>query len=266
MSSLSKTTGWPERTWGNINTPDIARGLVHGKRPLSVYGERDFFADDSVYIVRENGLSSDIRHTATPGPIQLNTVVNDDQGKRIRVNYLDGDLKEKSDIIVIDSVNLTSAFDDVVWVNEAYSLDGPLDNDTFGFSLESSSIQFYITGTISDPLAGIDFRSSVRRVPAGKRIMINSFYVASSSGTSDARSTVRLVTSFMNNDSFSEGLSDNDVVNVHPVGSVALQDSSETISGVGPFAVPEGEYVAFQAFSDKVTRIAAGYFGWIEDA
>jgi hypothetical protein len=70
---------------------------------------------------------------------------------------------------------------------------------------------------------------------------------------------LKLETSFINGDSFAN------LGFLHPIAAIALQDSSSTLGGFGPFPIPAGEWVGFTASCDKAADVVAGLFGWIED-
>jgi hypothetical protein len=171
----------------------------------------------------------------------------------IVIRYLDGNLISRNERLQLDGTTpvLTQATD-IRAVNNVYYVDGA---GVIGNVVATNGGVTYFRLNIGD----IQFNTSMQRVPAGKRLMINGLYGGSVSGSSDSRTTLKLETSFINGDSFANtGL-------LHPVAAIALQDSSSTLGGFGPFPIPAGEWVGFTASCDKSADVVAGLFGWIED-
>jgi hypothetical protein len=251
MPNFPKTSGWPERIWRNAYASDVARGIVPGSEPYSVFGERILANDSKNVVITENGMPTTL---IVPQSIQLSVVSSSasDTGM-VAIRYLDGGLVSRTEKVQLNGTTpvLTQATD-IRAINNAYYIDG-------------AAVIGNVSGTNGDvtyfriKIGDIQFNTSMQRVPAGKRLMINGLYGGSVSGSSASRITLRLTTSFINGDSFANtGL-------LHPVAAIALQDSSSTLGGFGPFPIPAGEWVGFTASCDKEADVVAGLFGWIED-
>jgi hypothetical protein len=188
-----------------------------------------------------------------PDSIQLTAVSTSalDVGELV-IKYLDGDLLARNEVLALDGLNpVTTAATDIRAINNIYSKYGPV-KGTITFT--SGGVTYAIMS-----IGDIQFHTSLVRVPADKRLMIDTMYAGAASGSSDSRVVVSLVTSFINGDSFAEDGW------FHPLAAIAIQDSSQTMSGFGPFPVPPGEWVGFRAKWDKAVDITAGFFGWLED-
>jgi hypothetical protein len=253
MSNYSfKVSGWPERVWRNNNEADIARGNVPGSYPYSAFGERVTSGSADGHVLWETGMPNKL---TVPNSIQLSVVSTSaaDTGK-IRIRYLDGNLFEGVETLQLDGTTpVMTAATDIRAINNVYYLDG-------------ASVTGNVTGTNGGVTyfrinAGeIQFNTTMQRVPAGKRLMINALYGGATSGSSASRVQIKLETSFINGDSFAnQGF-------LHPLAAIGVQDSSATLGGFGPFPIPAGEWVGFTVWSDKAADITGGYFGWMEDA
>jgi len=252
MSSYSpKTSGWPERLWRNNNLIDIARGNVPGSRPYTAFGNRTTDGAEDNIIVTETGMPASF---IVPNRIQLSVVSTSasDIG-RVKIRYLDGDLVERVESVQLNGTTpVLTAADDIRAINNAYYIDG-------------AGVVGTVTGTSGGvtymviPAGSIQFNTTMQRVPAGKRLMINALYAGAISGSAAARCMVKLETTFINGDSFADqGI-------LHPVAAIGAQDNSTALGGVGPFPVHAGEWIGLTSSCDKAADITAGYFGWLED-
>ena len=250
MTYSFQKSGWPERLWRTNNAADIARGNVPGSVPFAAFGEK---------VVTGSGTSilwsTDMPTALTvPNSIQLTVVSTSasDTGN-IGIRYLDGSLIEQTETVTLDGTTpVTTSATDIRAINNVYSKNGPVVGNV---TLTNGGV------TYARINAGrLEHTTSLQRVPAGKRLMIDSLYAGSASGSSDSRVIARLVTSFINGDSFaSQGY-------LHTVGAISIQDSSTTLAGFGPFPIPAGEWVGLQVAWDKAADITGGYFGYMENA
>lgn len=251
-SHAFKTSGWPERLWRNNNIADIARGNVPGSRPYTAFGNRTTAGAEDSIIITENGMPTSF---VVPDSIQVSLVSTSasDTGS-IKMRYLDGDLVERVETVQLDGTTpvLTSATD-IRAINNAYYIDG-------------AGLVGTVTGTNGGvtymviPSGSVQFNTTMQRVPAGKRLMINALYGGAISGSAAARCMIKLETTFINGDSFADdGI-------LHPVAAVGVQDNSATLGGIGPFPVYPGEWIGLTSSCDEAADITAGYFGWLEDA
>jgi hypothetical protein len=250
MTYSFKTAGWPERLWRTNNNADIARGNVPGSTPFAAFGEK-VVTGSGTSILWSTGMPTTL---TVPDSIQLTVVSTSasDTGS-IGIRYLDGDLLERTETLTLSGTTpVTTVATDVRAINNVYSKSGPVVGNV---TLTNGGV------TYARIVAGrLEHTSSLQRVPANKRLMIGSLYAGSSSGSSESKVLVRLVTSFINGDSFA------DQGYLHTTGAVSLQDSSTTLAGFGPFPIPPGEWVGLQASWDKAADITGGFFGYLENA
>jgi len=252
MPEFPKTSGWNERLWRNSNAADIARGIVPGAYPYSAFGNRLTAGAEDDIIITENGMPAAF---IVPDSIQLSVVSSSasDTGV-VKMRYLDGDLIQRVEAIQLNGTTpvLTDATD-IRAINNAYYLDGSSAVGNIA-ATNGGTTYFYI------PAGSVQFNTTMQRVPAGKRLMINALYAGAISGSAAARCMVKLETTFINGDSFAdEGV-------LHPVAAVGVQDNSVSLGGFGPFPISPGEWVGLTSSCDKAADITGGYFGWIEDA
>lgn len=250
MAYSFKTSGYPERLWRSNNAADIARGNVPGSQPYSTFGQID--ASGAVEtLVWETGMPTTL---AVPDSIQLSVVSSSasDTGAVV-IKYLDGDLIAREERLTLTGTTpLLTQATDIRAINNIYSLNGPV----------VGNVDFTNAGTRYAYLRAGDtqYNTSLQRVPSNKRLMIDSIYGGAASGSAAARVIIKLETSFINGDSFAE------LGYLHPLGAIALQDSSTAMAGFGPFPIPGGEWVGFTVLSDKDATVTAGLFGYLEDA
>lgn len=229
---------------------EIARGHIPGAITYYTFGEMNVTSGVETF-VWEDGMPSTF---TVPDNIQLTAVSTSAlDTQRVRIRYLDGNLNPQVETITLNgnSPVLTTATD-IRAIDTIYTIDGPF-NGSVNFT--SGGVRYaYISG------AGmVQYNTTVRRVPAGKRLMISSLYAGAISGTAAAKVTLKLETTFINGDSFAEdGI-------FTPLGAFAVQDNTQSFSSFGVLAIPEGEWIAFTALSDKDAKVSAGFFGWLED-
>ena len=251
MPYSPKQSGWPERLWRSNNAMDVARGNVPGSRPYTAFGNRTTAGAEDSIVITENGMPELF---TPPNGIQLSIASTSasDTG-RVKIRYLDGDLIESYETVQLSGVSpVLTAATDIRAINNAYYLDGA--GAVGSVTGASGGVTYMVI-----PAGSIQFNTTVQRVPAGKRLMINALYAGSLSGSAAARSMIKLETTFINGDSLAdEGI-------LHPVAAIGVQDNSTTLGGFGPFPIPAGEWIALTSSCDKAADITGGYFGWLED-
>lgn len=250
MAYSFKPSSWSERVWRSNNSADMARGNVPGSFPYSTHGES--LVDGGIErLIRESEMPPTL---TVPDGIQLAVVSSSalDTGE-IVIKYLDGDLLASSERLTLNGTTpVTTTATDIRAINNVYSASGPVNG---AIDLTQGGVRHgYI------PAGSVQYNTSIQRVPANKRLMVKAMYAGSASGSSAAKVIIKVESSFINGDSFA-----NDGW-LHPLGSVAAQDNSISLSGFGPFPIPGGEWIGFTAISDKAATVTAGLFGWLEDA
>lgn len=247
MTNPSGTQSWHERFWRNNNLADIARGLVPHSKPFAMYGERQTAGAVADVILWETGMPQTL---TVPQGIQLSFVSSGTDVRRLKLIYLDGDLNERIEIVTLNGTTpvLTIATD-IRFINLAYFLDGPAARTVTG---TQGGILYVLLST-----GQVQFNGALYRVPAGRRLILTAAYAGATSATADARTLVKVETSFFNGDRFAdEGI-------LNPVAGFGLQDVTATLA-IGAYPVPAGEIVALTFKTDKAAEVVGGFFGWIE--
>ena len=241
------TQSWHERLWRANNVADIARSKVPGAKPFAAFGERITSGASTDHILWETGMPNTL---TVPDEVQMSLVSSGTDTRRLRLSYLDGGLAERQETVTLNGTTpiLTTATD-VRFVNALYSTDGPADR-TVTMSNGGTTYARLNSGDVQ-------FSQAMYRVPAGRRLMVNTLYAGSASGSAAAKTIVKTEVSFFNGEFF-------DAPEIlYPVGGVALQDSAVSLP-FGPIAVPAGEIVALTFKADKSADIVGGFFGWTE--
>jgi hypothetical protein len=246
---ITGTQSWHERLWRTNNTADIARGQVPGSRPFAAFGERVATGAVTGSIIWETGMPNPL---TVPGGISLNFVSSGTDVRRLKLVYLDVDLLERIETITLNGTTpVPTVATDIRFVNSLYSLDGRAARSV---TATNGGVTYAVLGTDN-----VQFNQAMYRVPANRRLMLTSLYAGSASGSSASRVLVKAEVSFFNGDSFGNlGI-------LHPVGGIAFQDGSTTLS-FGPFPIPAGEIVALTFKCDKAADVLGGFFGWTENA
>lgn len=102
--------------------------------------------------------------------------------------------------------------------------------------------------------------SSMRMVPAGKRLFISNVYAGSSSGTATAATVIEMVSSYFDGRDYSA-----DSV-FFPLGAFSFQDGSGGLSLDSPIILEAGAAFGLRFETDKAAVITGFWTGWIEDA
>lgn len=101
---------------------------------------------------------------------------------------------------------------------------------------------------------------SVRMVPAGKRLIVTSFFAGSSSGAGAASAIIQLASPQINTRDFTTS---NILV---PFTATVYQDSSGGITPVCPTAFTAGQSVGIIFSVDKAATLVGQWLGWLENA
>jgi hypothetical protein len=244
-----KTAGWPERTWRNLYSADVARGIVPGAEVYINFAEIVLDGAHAEVPLWESLMP----HVFTkPNGIRLSVVSTSalDTGQ-IRLVYLDANLDKRVETIVLTGLTpVLTVATDVHAILSVYSAGVPV----------VGSVRLTNGGTLFAviPAGSLQFNTGIQRVPAGYRLMIHSMYAGSTSETSSAKVIVGLYSSVTNGESFQSSGP------VFPVAKVGMQDNSVTMTGFPPLAISSGEWIGFFVTCDKAADITAGIFGWIE--
>lgn len=255
---------WPERIFRMMlgQQVEIVRGRVEGAYPVVVDGHLIAVGAVTDVLVLDGSTIKDPSIAPSTG-VQMSIVSTSAQDgvggtgvQSIRFRYLDVNLIEQEEAITLNGTTpVLTAATDIRWVGEIHML-------TYGAGKAfAGDVTVTNAGTRYKfiPAGNRTTRSSVFRVPAGKRLIVHTIYAASISGTAAARVNVDIVVSRVNSDSFADaGL-------LFAQGSIGLQDGSAILADGALYAIPAGEIIALRATTDKSATISGGLFGWLED-
>ena len=241
---------------------DVARGRVRGSYQYSTHGVTTFASATDDEIVRPgggnfidvpniSGVQMSVVSTAAADTFSAGTGI-----RSIILEYLDGNLDTQEELIILDGLTpvLTAAID-IRWIQTMTMV-------TAGSNLKASGDITMSNGGVTYIQISVDDRTShtsLRRVPRGKRFMVDSVYVGVTSETAAAKAKVSLVATLQNKvDQQETGLY------YHQL-HFGLQDSSFGITLNLPVLIPAGHIFGLAATIDKAASISGGVIGWIED-
>jgi hypothetical protein len=244
-----KAAGWPERTWRNLYSSDVARGIVPGASVFISFAEIVLNAAHDEVPIWETPMP----HVFTPpNGIRLSVVSTSDLDTgTVRLVYLDANLEKRVESIVLTGLTpVLTVATDIHAVLTVYTLGVPVVGTV---SMTNNGTTFAIV-----PAGSYQFNTGIQRVPAGYRVMIHSLFAGATSGSAAAKVSIGVYSSMVEGESFQSAGP------VFPVAKIGLQDNSVTMSGFPPLAVTSGNWIGLYATCDKAANVTAGLFGWIE--
>ena len=236
----------------------VARGHIAGAKPYGAYGERVTTGAES------NILWPDGAYALPPAAgVQISFVggVNDTAaGTGIRTldfHYLDDGLIEQIETIALNGTT------PVLSVATNVRFPTCMHMRTFGSLKAAGSLITASNGAqvYSQIVAGaVRCSSSVRMVPAGKRLMVTSMWGGSVSGSAAASTKMYMASCHFDGHDYTA-----DSV-FFPIGAAAFQDGSGGQTFKPPLTFDEGATVAMMFSTDKAATIVGSWFGYLEDA
>lgn len=242
---------------------DVARGNVKGASIFSAFGElvTTGAATGNLIWPIEGTVNIPV---PVPAGVQMAVVSTNAADtaagtgvRSVEIHYLDANLAEQVEIVTLNGVTpVNTVATDIRFINCMHML-------TYGSGKAAAgNISASNGGTTYSRLVAGKRRcsSSARMVPAGKVLMLKSMAAGSASGAGAAKSIIRLVTTVLGNNDFTDdGL-------MIPHAGISLQDGAETLTMDMPFPIAGGTIVAMECDTDKAATIDAGWFGWLESA
>lgn len=237
---------------------EVSRGNVRGAYPVSSYGKLITAGGVTRTLVRDFDGSA----LTVPQSVQL-TLVSDSANdsalgtgaRTVVLEYLNGDLELSFEVISLNgTTSVNSVATDIRWVEAIHVA-------TAGSGgVAAGTITAVNGGTTYAQISPSErtMHSSFFRVPAGKKLYINSMYGGSSSGTAATSTLLQLVSTQVN------GLDQQETGLFYSQAGIALQDNSTALSLTMPLPVTAGHIVGFIATCDKGATITAGFTGWVE--
>lgn len=243
---------------------EIARGNYPGASPFASYGELTVSGAVTNHLIWPKSGSPDLTVPPKPGvQMSLSSTSGEDAVggtgiQNVTIVYLDGDLNQQTEVVELTGISVKQTVaTDIRYIQCAYG-------SLFGSGRKADgniSITYDAPAIVHSfiPEGQLRCASSARRVPAGKRLIINGMAASSMSGTAAAGTLIKLFTTSIHGNDYSEAAIP------FPQMDIGVQDGSEAISNVY-FPVEEGVIVGFEATTDKGATVNAAFFGWIEDA
>lgn len=242
----------------NESLVNISRGKIAGAKPFAGYGEITTSGADSGVVWPDGA------YVLPPSTgVQMSIVsssTDDDMGgvgiNSIHIHYLDSALAEQHELVELDGTTpVLTVATDIRMIQEIHV-------GVVGTSLVAvGTINISNGGTVYGqiPVGKNRCASSVRMVPAGKRLLVNAFYAGSSSGAAQAKTVVRIsVTKFGQHDYTEDSI-------FIPIAAGTFQDNSNSLAIDVPFVIEEGTAIGMLFETDKAATIVASWFGWLEN-
>jgi hypothetical protein len=243
---------------GLFDMAEVARGNVYGAIPFGSYGEKVTIGADSG-LLWPNGA---FIYPPTAG-VQVSvasTSASDGVAgvgiQSVDIHYLDASLVSKTETVLMNGIiPVLSIATDIRFIQCVHAV-------TFGSSKSAvGSISVYNGANTYSYISIGDLRcsSSLRMVPAGKRLLVTSMYAGSVSGTAAASATIKIVSPSFDGHDFTQS-------NIMmPLFSAAFQDSSSGLSLPCPLVFTEGQSIGMTFKCDKAATVVGSWFGVLED-
>lgn len=250
-----------------IVTPDyeiqypihVSRGNVSGAESFYGYGRKTTSGADSG-VLWPNGAFV-FPSSAGVQISVVSTSANDTAAgtgiRTLEIHYLDANLAEQIETVTMNGlVPVLTVATNIRFIQCMHMA-------TFGTLLAAAgNISASNGGNTHSYIATGDVRctSSVRMVPAGKRLIVKELFGGSVSGAAAAVTILNAAGSSFDGHDFTSS-------NVFiPIASAAFQDNSAGLDVAAPLIFTEGQSFGFTFTTDKVATIVGQWFGWLENA
>lgn len=235
----------------------VAQGEVTSAQPYSSYGELVTIGAVTNQIIWPAGTYL----LPPPAGVQMSLVstsANDTAAgtgiRSVDIHYLDNLLAEQTETVVLNGLT------PVLTVATNIRFIQCLHMATFGSGKVAAGLITASNGgtTYAQITAGsVRCSSSVRMVPAGKRLYVNGLVGGSSSGTAAASAIIRLcATAFDGHDYAVDSV-------FIPLAAATAQDTSISLSLNTPMSFEAGTAVGLQVTVDKAATVVGAWFGWL---
>lgn len=243
----------------NENLANISRGRITGSTPFNGYGKKVTVGADSG-VIWPNGA---FVFPAAAG-VQMavvSTSANDAAaGTGIRtldIHYLDANLAEQTETVTLNGTTpVNTVATNIRFIQCMHMV-------TFGSGKAAAgNISATNGGNTHSYIATGEVRctSSVRMVPAGKRLIVNGLYAGSASGSAAAVAIIHAATPTFEGHDFTTSSV------FIPVATAPFQDTSGGMNLPCPLAFTAGQSFGLTFSVDKAATVAGQWFGWLENA
>lgn len=241
------------------STIDASRGKIAGAAPFGGYGEKVTAGADSG-LLWPDGVYTFPPAAGTQVSV-TSTSTNDTSGgtgaRTIDIHYLDADLYEKVEVIALNGTTpVLSVATNIRFIQCMHLV-------TFGSGKAAAgTITASSSGNIYSQISAGALRcsSSLRMVPARKKLLITSMFGGCVSGTAAAKVVIRIATPSFDGHNF---IADSVFM---PLFSAAFQDSSAGLTIPFPLVFTEGQAVGMTFEGDKAATVIGSWFGVLENA
>jgi len=239
----------------------VARGKVSGAQPFGAYGEITTGGAASG-LLWPNGVFTFPAAAGVQMRVVSTSAADAAAGtgaRTIDLHYLDADLAEQVETVTLNGTTPVNTVATNIRFIQCMHL------VTFG-SGKAAAGNISATNLAASENYGyiaagkLRCSSSLRMVPAGKRLMIDSFYGGGVSGTAAAAVTLHLATPTFDGHDFT-------VDNLFmPLNAGAFQDMSSGLRIGCPLSFTAGQSVGMTYTTDKAATVVGSWFGWLENA
>ena len=238
---------------------NVSRGYVIGAEPFSGYGKR-VTAGAETNVLWPNGAWVNPPSAGVQMAIVSASASDSAAGTGIRsveIHYIDANLAEQAETVTMNGTTPVNT----VATNIRFIQCMHMASYGSGKAAAGNITATNGGNTYSHISAGgVRCESSMRMVPAGKRLMVNAFSAGSSSGAAAASTIINLVVSKFGTHDYTA-----DSVFI-PLSSAAAQDGNTTIAIQNPIKIEAGGIFGMTFSTDKVATIVGAWFGWLENA
>lgn len=242
----------------NENTNNISRGRVSGSVLFRANGEKTT-AGAASGVLWPNGTFAFPPAAGVQMQV-VSTSANDTAAgtgaRTVFISYLDANLAQLTETITMNGlVPVNTVATNIRFIQFVIVLTfGALKAAAGDISISNGgqNYSFIPTGKNTCP-------SSVRMVPAGKRLMVDSVIAGASSGAGQAKVIVRAAIPKSSLFDFTAS-----AVFI-PVAPMCLQDSNDNMPFDPPIALTEGQSFGLTYETDKTATITGAWQGWIEN-
>lgn len=238
---------------------------IRGAKPFSSYGKLDSAGAVTDNVLWANG--EWFLPPMTGARIQIvSTSIQDNQDgdgiRSLHVHFLDSDLNEKEETVVLSGTNpIIMGCQDVRFIQSSHIATSGISKaaeGTITFKNADNLTEVYNQMNAGD----VRCSSSAKMVPKNKKLFLTSAIVSSISGTAAARTLVSLAATQFEGYDYTNGEFGYILI---PLTTIGLQDSAQSKTLEVPPSFTEGAVVAMTCTTDKAAVVSGNFFGYLID-